>query len=137
MTAVEQLADPAWALLDGLSNVNTYDAEVPGQPPTDADGRVHAYAVYYPSPGWLHAISLNADLDSLDWRFQVTAVGGDRVRALGCVGRVRSVLTGAWLTVAGQELQIREDFDPGPVQRDPNLSPPRFYVPLQFAVFAP
>lgn len=142
MTAreVALVADPVWSLIDAIANVNTYDAEIvnedrdPITPPLDPDGRVHAYAVYYPSPGLARAVTLDADPDVLDFPFQVTCVGGDRGRALWCINQVRQALTGKWVTVAGQELQIREDLNPGPVRRDDNVSPPRHYFPLQFVI---
>lgn len=133
MTSVEQLADPVWDLIDAIPAVNTYDAEVPGAPPTDEDGRVHAYAVYYPGPGVLRALDMGATPTDLEWTFQVNCVGGDRTRALWCVGRVRAALTGTWLTVNGQEVQLHETTDPGPVHRDDKVTPPRFWLPLSYA----
>lgn len=132
---VSLLADPVWALLDSLSNVNTFDGEVVS-PPLDADGRVHAYAVYYPGPGRDHALLNDAAGDSLDWGFQVTCVGGDRTRALWCVERVRSVLTGARLSVAGQQLVIHEESSTAPLRRDEQVQPPRLWMPLLFTLSA-
>lgn len=148
MTAVDvsALADPVWALLDGLSGVNAFDGEfvdATGQPVdmsmtpyADDDGRVHAYAVYFPSSGWAHALLACGGTDSLDWSFQITCAGGDRTRALWCVSKVRGVLSGARVTVGGQGLLIREIGDPGPIRRDDKVSPTRFYLPLLFAVNA-
>lgn len=134
------LANPVWALLDALEHVNTYDGEFvdaggrPVSPPADDDGRVHAYAVFYPSAGHLMSVQLDAEPDSLDWTFQVTCAAADRVRAMWCVGQVRSVLTGAWVNFNGQPLQIRETGNPGPIRRDEQVKPPRFYLPLSYAV---
>lgn len=143
MTAVDvaTLADPVWDLIDAVTNVNTYDAEIINadgstEPPKDADGRVHAYAVYYPGPGWAHALLGCGGTDSLDWSFQVTCVGGDRTRALWCVGKIRAALAGKTITVGGQKLTIREVGDPGPVRRDDDVTPPRHHVPILFAVNA-
>lgn len=144
MTAVpvDQVADPVWTLISAIPEVNTYDGEfvdAAGKPvtaPADPDGRVHAYAVYYPSPGFAHALLACGGTDSLDFSFQITCAGGDRTRALWCVQQVRNALTGATVTVGGQALQIREDGNPGPLRRDDSVSPSRFYVPLIFAINA-
>lgn len=148
MTAVpvEDLADPVWALLDAIENVNAFDGDfvdadgapvnMKAPPYVDPDGRVHAYAVYYPGPGWAHALLSCGGTDSLDWTFQVTCAGGDRTRALWCVTQVRNALTGHTVDVGGQALGIREVGNPGPVRRDDGVSPARFYTPLIFAINA-
>lgn len=136
---VALVANPIWALIDAVPNVNTYDGEIvnarrePITPPLDDDGRVHAYAVFYASSGLARAITLDADPDVLDFSFQVTCVGGDRERALWCVTQIRKALTGVWVTVAGQQLQIREDVS-GAVRPDNNTTPPRHFAPLQFVL---
>lgn len=137
MTAVDvaDLADPVWDRLDAIANVNAFDGEVDA-PPLDGDGRVHAYAVYYPGPGWAHALLACGGTDSLDWSFQVTCAGGDRTRVLWCIQQVRGALSGSRISVGGQQLTISETGDPGPIRRDDDVSPPRFYVPLQFALNA-
>lgn len=146
MTSVEQLADPVWTLLDALGHVNTFDGDfvdatgapvdMTKTPYADDDGRVHAYAVYYPGPGWAHALLSCGGVDSLDWTFQVTCAGGDRARALWCVSQVRGALTGATVSVGGQELQIREVGNPGQGRRDDGVQPSRYYLPLIFAINA-
>jgi hypothetical protein len=134
-TPVDDLADPVWTLIDNVTNVDAFDAEDPA-PTFDGDGRVHAYAVYYPSPGWAHALLGCGGTDSLDWTFQVTCVGGDRTRALWCVSKIRAALTGQRVSIGGQLLTIQEIGNPGPIRRDDNETPPRFYAPLTFAVYA-
>lgn len=144
MTAVNvsDLADPVWALLDAVTGVNTYDGELVDangnkvKPPADSDGRVHAYAVYYPGAGLAHAVLACGGTDSLDWTFQVTCAGASRVQALWCVDKVRAALSGVTITVRGQALTIHETTDTGTVRRDDDVSPSRFYVPLLFAVNA-
>lgn len=139
---VADLADPIWTMIDAVQNVNTYDGDFvdndgkPLPPPLDDDGRVHAYAVYYPSPGWAHALLAGGETDSLDWSFQVTCAGGDRTRALWCADKLRTALSGKRITVNGQGLLIVETGNPGPIRRDDKVSPVRFYTPLQFAVNA-
>jgi hypothetical protein len=139
---VSALADPVWALIDAVTGVNTYDGEFVDadgntiKPPADADGRVHAYAVYYPGAGWAHALLACGGTDSLDWTFQVTCAAGTRVQFLWCVDKIRAALSGATITVGDQALTIRETDDTGPMRRDNDVSPARFYVPLLFAVNA-
>lgn len=139
---VSQLADPVWTLLDGIGNVNTFDGAfvdangIPVAVPADADGRVHAYAVYYPGAGWAHALLACGGTDSLDWTFQVTCAAGDRTRALWCVQQVRDALTGTTVAVGGQDLQIREEGNPGSLRRDDSVAPSRLYLPLTFAINA-
>ena len=137
VTSASALADQVWARLRTLATVNVFDGEVDPNPPADADGRVHAYAVFYPSPGWARALLADGGGDTLDWSFQVTSVGGDRTRALWCIDQVRGVLDGFHVTnAAGQQLIVSEAGDPGPLLRDDDVSPARFYSPLRFTVFA-
>lgn len=140
MTVVSTRAvhEPVWALLDGIFGVNTYDAEVPNNPPLDPDGRVHAYAVLYMAPGRPTALTLDATQGSLFAGFQVTCVGGDPTRALWCLDKVRGALVGAFITVDGREHQITaSEFDPGTVRRDDDVTPPRHYIPDRYDVFIP
>lgn len=139
---VSALADPVWELIKAIAGVNAFDGEIVDEngnrvePPADPDGRVHAYAVYYPSAGWAHALLACGGTDSLDWTFQVTCVGGDRTRALWCVERVRGALSGTAIDVAGQQLVIREETNAGELRRDDKFTPTRLYAPLIFAVNA-
>lgn len=139
-TSALAVADQVLALLKTLTNVNVYDGEVADDegnrvaPPSDLDGRVHAYAVLYASPGRELALILDGTGDTLDATFQVTCVGGDRTRALGCVEAVRSVLTGAW--ILDGTAMLTEVVDPGALRRDDDVSPPRFWAPLLFTVSA-
>lgn len=139
---VENLADPIWTLINAIEGVNTYDGEFvdadgrPVKPPADQDGRVHAYAIYYPSPGWAHALLACGGTDSLDFGFQITCAGADRVRTLWCVSQVRQAMTGATVTIRDQELQIREENTAAPIRRDDKVQPPRMHVPLLFATNA-
>lgn len=130
--------DVVWALLDATAGVNTYDAEVPRQPPADPDGRVASYAVLYYSPGRRYASAMDGRQVSLDGTFQVTCVGGNPTRALWCVDQVITQLAGAAVTVDGAPRRIRvvED-DPGTVRRDDDVTPPRHYVPLRFRLHTP
>lgn len=138
MATARTVHDTVWAVLDAIAGINTYDGEVPSTPPVDADGRVHAYAVLYASPGALYASTLAGAQTSLLGSFQVTCVGGDPTRAVWCVDKVRTGLAGATVTIDGQTRIIRaRSEDPGPVRRDDDVRPPRHYVPLEFVLHAP
>lgn len=130
--------DAVWTLLDAIAGVNTYDAEVPKQPPADPDGRVASYAVLYYSPGRRYASAADGKQTSIDGTFQVTCVGGDPTRALWCIDEVYAALAGAVVDIAGTPRRIRvEEFDPGTLRRDDNLEPPRHYAPLRFQLHTP
>ena len=139
MTApnVYLLADEVWNRLDALPAVNTYRGEIDGTPPTDPDGRVHAYAIAYFGAGQPQAMRLDGGARGLRWTFQVTCVGGDDVRALWCINEVRGVLLGVRVPVGTGRVsgKVREVTDPGPLRRDDDVSPSRMYLPLQFGVY--
>jgi hypothetical protein len=135
-TALE-VHDALWAKLDAVASVNAYDGEVPNNPPVDADGRVHLYAVLYFTPGRLYASALDGAQTSLDGIQRITCVGGDPVRAANCVDKVRAGLIGP-VTIAGRSYLIRADeADPGPVRPDLDKTPPRHYVPVLFRLITP
>jgi hypothetical protein len=140
MATSSTLHEVVWERLDEVassSGIDVYDGEVPATPPLDPDGRVRAYAVLYASPGRLSASALDGGQRCLLASVQVTCVGGDPVRALGCVDAVREGLVGA-VTVDGVARVIRaREESPGPVRTDPNVWPPRHYAPLEFDLFAP
>lgn len=131
------LHDVIWARLQAVTGIDVYDAEVPATPPLDPDGRVRAYAVLHASPGNLMASGLDGGQNCLLGSVQVTCVGGDPSRALGCIDAVRSGLPGV-VTVDGLTRVIRaREEDLGPVRTDPVQFPPRHYAPLEFELFAP
>lgn len=143
MTATaDDVAAKIWTLIDAIANVNTYDGEFvdaqgrPVTPPVDQDGRIHAYAVFYPSPGWAHAIANGGEPDALDFTFQVTCAGADRIRAMWCIQQVRNSLTGARVDANGQQLCIFELPGTAPIRRDDKVQPPRSHAALQFALNA-
>lgn len=137
MATAVTLHDVIWARLDALTGFDAYDAEVPATPPLDPDGRVRAYAVLYAGPGELYASALDGGQRCLLGSVQVTCVGGDPSRALGCVDAVRTGLTGT-VTVDGATRVIRaKEQDTGPLRVDQATGAPRYYAPLEFDLFAP
>lgn len=113
---------------------------VPATPPADADGRVKAYYVLYPSPG---TPSPDQDLadehEDLDWLIQVTAVAGYQQDLMALLDRIDGVLYRWRPVVAGiacSGLMPPLGFDPGPARRDTDFTPNRLYVPLQYRTLA-
>ncbi|MFW3477301.1 hypothetical protein [Streptomyces microflavus] len=64
---------------------------------------------------------------------QVTCVGATAERALWVADKVRSALDGP-LTVAGRRAWQPEDQGGPPVQRDDDVTPPLFFVPVQYLI---
>lgn len=137
MATSSTLYDVVWRRLSALNGIDTYDGEVPADPPTDPDGRVRKYAVLFATGAVLSASRFDGEQECLLANYQVTCVGGDQRRALLCVDVVRAGLSGA-VTVDGvrRVIRVREE-DPGPVRSDAAAWPPRHYVPLEFQLFAP
>jgi len=145
------LADQVWALLGGTAGqaatvgaVNLFRGE-PDIPPRktdgspdpywDPDGRVHAYACLYASPGRRFSTRASGTPTNLGWSFQMTCVGGDDNRCLWCVEEIRNILTGGRLTIDGHTTSpMLEVGDPGPVRADRDVTPHRSYVPLLFGL---
>jgi hypothetical protein len=128
---------------------STFRTEVPDHPPVllDVDGkptdRVAPYTVLYPFPGKAGDPSQQpADwsLADLDYGFQVTCAAGFSADAEYLTDQVRALYEGWTPSVDGVVCgQFRQPvgFDPGPVQRSgPNITPPRFWVPLQYRLTA-
>lgn len=121
-----------------VPNLKLYDGEIPqgDPPPLDTDNRVKPYAVLYLATGLAVRTSLSGSSDDyIDLSFQMTCVGGDQWRCLWAVDTVLTALLDRRLAVPGQTpTRIRQDGSAGPVRRDDQVSPPRFYVPLLLRV---
>ncbi len=142
LVATRLLADQVWSILDAIAGLNSYDGEIvddndnPTTPPLDTDGRVHPYAVFYPSPGRRDLRRLAHVPTNVAWSFQVTCVGGDNTRCLWASDQVSGALTGLRLTVDGQATgKLAEGADTGPMRRDDDVTPARLFVPLLFALY--
>ncbi|OKI22205.1 hypothetical protein [Streptomyces sp. CB03911] len=90
-----------------------------------------AYVVLYPSAGQATAASLADDRTTLDTLLQTTCVASTPEGALGTADRVRAALAGTPV-VAGRALWRPEELGGPPLQRDDDLSPPVFYVAVQW-----
>lgn len=91
------------------------------------------FAVLYPDPGMAVRSSLADERTGLDSTMQVTCVGSDVVRALWVATRVRQALA-APLIVEGRTCWLPEDLGGPPVQRDDDVTPPVYFVPVQYRI---
>jgi hypothetical protein len=134
------LAGAVVTALTGLSGLTVYDGEVDPTPPVMADGtgRVRPYAVVYASSGTPHPEDFNSlTVADLDWMVQVTVAGGYQPDTLQAIHAIRLLLQGQVLVVAGVTCgPLTQVNDPGPIRRDDDTVPPRFYMPLQFQLLA-
>jgi len=129
--------DALWAKLDAIANVTAYDGEVPASPPVGQNGRVKPYAVLYAGGGQRFSSGLDGIQSSLSTVAQVTAAAGEQIDAMWCVRQVRDGLLGP-ITISGRTYLVRStDLDPGPIRRDDNVTPVRFYLPLEFFLLVP
>jgi hypothetical protein len=130
----------AGAVVTALTGLTVYDGEVDPAPPVMSDGsnRVRPYAVVYGSSGTPHPEDFNPGLlADLDWTVQVTVAGGYQPDTLQAVHAVRLLLQGVQLVVAGVACgPLTQVNDPGPIRRDDDEVPPRFYMPLQYQLLA-
>lgn len=134
------MGDPAalhtalMARLDALTNIEAYNAQVPANPPAEAGtGRVYPYVVAWPSAGHADPDARTVDDSThgaLGWPVQVTVAAGDPGWCLAAAQKVRTHLEGHTLTTGAGPL--REETVAPPVQRDDDVNPPRWFVPLLF-----
>ncbi|MFB7500025.1 hypothetical protein ACFC09_36000 [Streptomyces sp. NPDC056161] len=104
---------------------------VGGAPTTAGWSPPDKYAVLYPDPGTAVRESLADDRDGLAALMQVTCVGATVERALWVAGRVRTALA-VPLVVDGRACWRPEDLGGPPVQRDDDVTPPVWFVPVQY-----
>ncbi|MFF5186464.1 hypothetical protein ACFY30_22255 [Streptomyces sp. NPDC000345] len=91
------------------------------------------FAVLYPDAGMAVRASLADNRDDFDSTMQVTCVGSDVERALWVAARVRQALA-APLVVEGRNCWPAEDLGGPPVQRDDDVTPPVYFVPVQYRI---
>lgn len=136
------LANAVHDRLATVSNVTLYRGEVTGTVATipDSGGRVKPYLVEYFSPGTPSADQdLGDEHEDLDWLIQVTCVAGYDVDLFALIDRVDDALYRWAPVIAGVQcsgLKPPLGFDPGPIRRDPDVTPNRLYVPLQYRTLA-
>ncbi|MEU5588031.1 hypothetical protein [Streptomyces chrestomyceticus] len=96
--------------------------------PVPAGGR---YAVLYPDPGTVGRESLADRRTDLAILFQVTCVGPTAVQCLWVAQQVRRALHPP-LAVPGRSTWRPEELGGPPVARDDDVSPPLYFLPVQY-----
>jgi hypothetical protein len=92
------------------------------------------YCVLYPEPGMAVRESLADARTDFNSVMQITCVGGDAERALWVADRVRKALAATPLAVAGRACWPPEDLGGPPVARDDDVTPPVWFVPVQYRI---
>lgn len=117
-----------------------FDEEVK-KPAADAQGAVLPYVILWPTPGTYPDDARSAAKawgSELDWTASVIAAGGSTQRALLAAAWVRTALAG-WHAVpppAGPLVETQFT-RPLPVQKEPDVSPARYFLPMQFGCLTP
>lgn len=91
------------------------------------------YVVLYADPGQSVRESLADQRTDFVLGFQLTCVGPTAEKARWAAQRVRMALH-APLTVAGRKAWRPEELGGPPVQRDDDVSPPVFFLPVQYTL---
>lgn len=91
------------------------------------------FCVLYPDPGTSGRSSLAGERTDFTHLVQITCVGGSVERALWVADRIRQALDGP-LMVDGRTAWQPEDQGGPPVQRDDDVTPPLFFVPVQYRI---
>ena len=89
------------------------------------------YVVLHSDPGVATAASLADDRTRLDGLVQLTYVATTWEGAIGTADRGRAALSSA-LVVAGRQSWRPEELGGPPVQRDDDISPPLYFLPVQY-----
>lgn len=108
---------------------------VGGTPTSSGWTPPNLFAVLYPDPGMAVRESLADERTDFEATMQITCVGGDPVRSLWVAGRVRRALA-APLVVEGRSCWPPEDLGGPPVQRDDDVTPPLYFVPVQYRIIS-
>jgi hypothetical protein len=94
---------------------------------------VSKYVALYPDPGQSVSESLADRRTDVMLMVQATCVGPTAEQALWVADKVRSALSGP-ITVDGRVAWRPEELGGPPVSRDDDVTPPLFYVPIQFHI---
>lgn len=91
------------------------------------------YVVLYPDPGIVTAMSLADDRTELAGLVQATCVGSTPEGAVGTADRVAQAWDGE-LLVSGRACWRPQRLGGPPLQRDDDLVPAAWYLPVQYAI---
>lgn len=150
VVARKTLGDLVIARLEGIAGLNVYRGEIRWwddeniehrEPPVistpagpDPSGRVAPYVVHYGGAGDPElGATLAGPAPNLLWSFQTTVAAGYEPDCAKTVDQVVAQLHG-WRPVhEGVSFGLVHPpigFDPGPIRRDDQKTPPRFWLPL-------
>lgn len=125
MTAPATLphVDAVLAVLEAAGLVVSLGVAPPGVDPP--------YVAVYPDPGRSIPGSLADPLSDYQAMLQITCVGETAEQALSVSDRARAAMS-VPLVVAGRSGLRPEELGGPPVARDDDVTPPLFYVPVQY-----
>lgn len=132
MTTVPDVLPHADAVQSALEDVGL-TVYLGGTPSAASWSPPDKFAVLYPDPGMAVRESLADERSDFDSTMQITCVGSSAERALWVAGKVRQALA-AGITVAGRSCWPPEDLGGPPVARDDDVTPPVYFVPVQYRV---
>lgn len=136
MTTPDQLHVALVTLLKATIEpaISVFDSDVPASVPQDRDGIVAPYVVVWPSAGFYPSDIADAICGEpggeLDWPVQLTVAAGKPAWVLPAAAQVRAKMAGVMLVDSAGRL--REELSAVNVQKDVDVSPPRWFVPLYY-----
>lgn len=122
-------------------SIDVYRGEITTSPPIVPEtGRIAPYLVYYPfGPVDGPDPNVGDTITDLTYTVQVTCVAGFEADCEFVVDQVSGLMNRWTPTVAGMtfgRFRPPPGYDPGPIQRDDTVKPPRFFLPLQYRITA-
>lgn len=147
MTVIRRktLGDLFETQLGTVAGVTVFRGEVPAKPPLiqtagqdDPSGRIAPYVAFFPSAGRA-GIDDEFDLanvhEDLVWTVQLLCAAGYAADLDALIDRVWAAIF-RWTPVsdglAFGAMEPPPGYDPGPMRRNDNVTPPRFWTPMQF-----
>lgn len=134
LPAARIAANAVETILKGMSQIDTFRGGVLEENVKyDSDKKVHGYAVLFAGVGNAPINRLVPTPDHRRFRFQITVAGGDDNRCIWVADLVVGALVGRKLSISdGITSTVQQVTDPGPIQIDRMVNPPRHWLPLLF-----